>query len=230
MMPGEPIAMPQGPPSRAAVEDAVRGVFADDPALAESLRAATAPPSDRKGFLEWLGETWQDLQHALADLQVESPLLYWLTLAGLLLVLGLLLLHIGWTIARAVRDYRADAPEAVTVERAERRRRHAEWLEAARDAARHGDRRAAVRMLVLSLLALLEERNVLHYATSWTTREILGRLGAKIGATREIAAFGRGVERASYGAAEPLPEEFARLEQTMLQLAATTTDSEARPS
>ena len=148
----------------------------------------------------------------LFDLKDESPILYYLMFAGLLLLLVLLLTHMVMTFARTLRHQEplvtAPTPEVI------RRAQFIERRQQARLLARQGHTKDAVRELVLALLTLLEERR--HaVALNWTNREILQRLRLATDAHQALRHFETTVESLSYGGEVPRAEDFDRLDQVL---------------
>lgn len=139
-----------------------------------------------KSFLEWFEE-----------LHGTSPLLYWLLFAALVALLLALVAHIAWTFRQAFAlDLPAsDEPDEVR----EKVRRYHELREQSTRLAAQGAWREAARLLLLALLALIEERKVLHLARGWTNREILQHLTLPPAEGAALDAFRRRVEDAWYG-------------------------------
>lgn len=234
MRPLPPIPLLQDPeplPLRARPEpyaDDVRAAVDTAFAENEGLRDAMRPQSS---FLD-LDELWEALWRwfigliqDIDGLRFSSPGLYWLLVTVLVLLLIGLLVHIAWTFRRAwtrQAEYRAQQQDRETIERI---RRHADWIAEARRLADGHSYREAVHALVVSLLALLDERNVLHVARSWTLREITARVALRGGAgldaaeSAQLREFGRLAERATYAAREPDHADWQRLEASTLELA-----------
>jgi hypothetical protein len=111
-------------------------------------------------FFDWLGSLW-----------LAAPFLFWLLLIGCIVVLGLLLFYIGWSVRRAFfaeRSLRAG-------ERADARRAQlsqAYWEEARRRA-EQGDYTEAIRFLFLSLVYRFDERGRVRIHEAYTNREYL---------------------------------------------------------
>lgn len=219
--------MIQGPVPRHApptVEE-TRRALADvlaDPGLQRGLQ----PRSDVQRALEDLWRRirgwFSDLTDGLLDLRFESPVLFWLVFGALVLVALLLLAHIGWTVAQAMRTPRRESgPERPDQTDEQGRRARSRALRSrAHELAHGGDRRAGVRHLLLAMLALLEERRLLTVARSWTVREVLERLARRVpelfalaGGPAPPARPGRTdlvarIEHACYGASEVSQGDF----------------------
>lgn len=232
-----PLPRPQAPPMRGEVEDALAGLL-EDSGVRGALEVPPLRPDDLAGLegligdaIRWLKDAWVWLNSGLEALRVESPVLFWLVVAGLLLVLVLLLWHIVWTFRRVFRGVeRADVAPQETGSEA-RIRAHRELLQQARAEAAAGQHRDAVRSLNLALLALCEERAELRFAKSWTVREVLAYLrrrlrgkGAASTSTPEdlrgaLDAYGRRSEAIVWNQ-EPLGDgEFGHLEEAALRIA-----------
>ncbi len=229
----DPGLTPRPLPSTADVRQALAEVLADS-----QLQRALQPPE--RGVLAWLGEVstqvrawFVDAVQWLLKLRVDSPGLFWLLFAVMIGVAGLLLVHIGWTLAQVARGPRDDADVGAAPDAG--RAAHSRALRAQAHAlAQRGELRDGVRHLLLALLALVEERKLLAVATSWTIREIAARLGQALpalqaapdGATAEITLFHgltARVENACYGGASVSAADFAEVDRgldVLLQLAA----------
>lgn len=200
-----------------AVDRAVEAVFAR-PDLERALDARPGAAEDLVArALAEIERLWRELQSWFGDLAIESPSLYYALLLALLALLGLLVWHLGWTV-RSVLRAGAMGP-AVEVATGRRSKDYRELRDEARALAAAGRRREALHVLLLALLALLEERRVLQVARGWTVREILGRLEHRAAPDAELRAFGRAVERSTYGGADLDADEFVRLEAAVERVA-----------
>lgn len=142
------------------------------------------------GFLERCSE-W------LEELHGSAPLLYWLLFTGLVALLLVLVAHIAWTFRRA---FAADLPASDEPDEArEKVQRYRELRQQSNLLAVQGAWREAARLLLLALLALLEERKVLQLARGWTNREILQRLRLPPAESAALDVFRARVEDAWYG-------------------------------
>ena len=215
-----PLPRPDGAAARRALEQALAG----DPSVEAGVDRASAQVE--ADFLLRLWEQITEWLEAFDRLRFESPLLYWASVALLLLVLVLLLWHIGWSVRSAVAGSRRIAARGGSdVDAPARRQRFADLLRRAHEAAGAGATREAVRLLVLALLARCDERDVLHAAGSWTLRDVTRRLEALLPADVRIRAFGRGAERAVYGIDDPNPADFAALDAELTRLVARLDDA-----
>ena len=204
---------PQSPavrPSGQDVQSTVESVFRD-PELANGLR----PPSELGSIgqlIEWARSVFFSWVDWITQLRVESPGLFILLFAVLVVTLILMIWHIVYTMRRVfgARTAEGRAPRAVE---SELRVRHSSELRArARELAEQQQFREAARHLLLALLAILEERRIVHVAGGWTNREILGRVAARCGGSAELQTFGRTLEHSSYGGMELERSGFGDLE------------------
>jgi hypothetical protein len=205
--------------SEGAVDRAVAEVFSQ-PAFREGLGATSGGLAE---LLAWLRREWDRLLYrifdGLGELRVSSPVLFWALLAVLLLVLLALLFHIGWTLSLAFRGGGGEAGADVE-DHTRRARRSRELRGEARRLALQGEWREALRQLLLALLALLDERRILHVAQGWTNREILARLRSRSGLGPELDRFGSAVETAAYGGRDVRGEDFAAFDRLVDRLEA----------
>jgi hypothetical protein len=151
----------------------------------------------------------------LLSIQKRSPLLFGLLLIGMLVVLGLLLYHIGWTFSRAFRGVGSGDEQETDAERGERVRRYRDLRSEASQLANEGDPREGVRLLLLALLALLAQEEVLLVARSWTPREIVARLATRGSFGDDLKRFGVAVEDALYTEHAVTRAAFDSCEQTL---------------
>lgn len=198
-----PVAQPSPEQIRAALDR----VF-EDP----ELRGAIAGPHgvDAGGYVQQFFEWLRGWTEWIDGLRVTSPWLYGLVLLALIGVLGLLVWHIAYTVRGAL-GHRAEG-QPVSAAVGDRVRDHRQLRAEARRLAAAGELREAVRTLLFALLALLEERRVVHVARGWTTREILARLAQRIGRGAELVGFASVVEQATYGGGELDAGRFADLD------------------
>ena len=192
------------------VERVIAEVFRDD-ALREGLALRSVRAEDVwQAVVAYVMRAFQALAKFFEDLHLHAPILWWLTLGLLLILLVALLLHIGLSLAKGLQgSFARVQPESGPSAKI---RRFGDLRGAAREAAGRGEYRAAVRGLAIALLALLEERRSLHVRRGWTTREVLDRLRDKSGPNAYLKDFGVGVERISYGKAQPCAEDFGQLD------------------
>jgi hypothetical protein len=184
-------------PDPEALRRALEEVFSQ-PAFQRGLeRADEATQSPWQVLLQRLLELLLRLHEWLEELHVFSPILYWIVFAALVALLLALLAHIGWTLRRAFRVELSEGERPA--EARARAQRFSELREQANRRAAQGDWRAAARLFLLSLLALIEERKFLQLARGWTNREILRRLALPEPERAALEAFRMRVEGAWYG-------------------------------
>ncbi len=193
----------QEAPARDALPDpetlqrALEAVFGQ-PAFQRELERA-----DSRGVSIWqvlllrLLRLWERLRDWLSELHVSSPVLYWFLFAALVALLFVLLAHIAWTFRRA---FAVDLPASDEPDTAhEKVQRYRDLRQQANLLVGQGAWREAARLLLLALLALIEERKVLHLARGWTNREILQRLTLPPAESAALGVFRARVEGAWYG-------------------------------
>lgn len=188
----------------------MRETFAD-PELASGLETSHLDVQELpEGLGAILAALYQRLIKWMRDLAIESPG----SLTGMyllmVLLLAVLVTHIAWSLRQAFRSGGVADPgpdEAVL----ELRRRSAELRAEAAALAAQGRLREATRLLLLLLLALLDERQVLEVGPGWTNREILARLELPPGLAGDAAAFVAAADEACYGDRAPDPGAFGRL-------------------
>ncbi len=95
-------------------------------------------------WLRWLVELLDRFMSWINGLYVTSPILYWLFLAGLLLVSCLLIWHIAWSISRAMRDRTPQPPAPV--------HREMDFRALAEELSREGRHLEAAHQLLLACL------------------------------------------------------------------------------
>ncbi|RMG15823.1 MAG: DUF4129 domain-containing protein [Planctomycetota bacterium] len=204
-------------PSPEEVEEAARAVFRD-PAFARGLDASHVGPEELLEALErWVLDGFRALVGALQGLAAASPLLYYLLICSLLAVLLLLLWHMAVTLRAAFAGGVLAGDESSAEDAAERARRFRDLRREAEGLAAAGERREALRVLLLALLALLSEERVLRVARSQTPREVLSRLEDRVG--ERLGSFGRAVEEALYGGADVGADDFTACADTVDALA-----------
>jgi hypothetical protein len=139
--------------------------------LEEVLSRPEFSPGARSGWLADLFQRLADFLGWLGALRHAAPVLFWLLLAGCLLLLALLLGHIIWTVRRVlfVRG-RAGAGE-----KAEERRSRLSGAceEEARRRAAAADFTEAIRYLFLALVYRFDESGRASFQRAWTNREYL---------------------------------------------------------
>lgn len=204
-----------------AVDRAVREVLAD-PAYAEALKARSGAMEE---MLRWLSSAVPRLIGWILEKAVElheaAPAVFWLTFLALSVLLFLLVMHIGWTLTVAFRrspgtGAGAGDPEA----RRERARQSVEILDEARRLAIEGRMREALHGLLLSVLALVEERRILRIARGWTHREIASRLRVPEPLKEDLRELHGTIESVWYGKAKATSDDFERCDAAARRLTA----------
>lgn len=193
----------QDVPARDALPDdetlqrALETVFGQPAFQRELERADGRSLSIWQVLLHRLLRLWERLDEWLSELHGSAPALYWLLFAALVALLLALVAHIAWTFRRAFAvDLPArDEPDAAH----EKVQRYRELRQQANLLVGQGAWREAARLLLLALLALIEERKVLHLARGWTNREILQRLRLPPAESAALGVFRARVEGAWYG-------------------------------
>lgn len=205
--------------SPAEVEAVVEEVF-KNPELRRGLDSAhSGARALFRQFIDWLwGWLWRILGY-LDELRAASPFIFWCIFAVLILVLLALLVHIGWTISMAFRRRPGGAQDPDSRENGDRVRRFRDLQLEARELASRGRLRDAIHLLLLALVALVEERRVLRVALGWTNRETFARLRLRPELAGSLAQFERDVERVWYGTAPVTPGDFRRLDRLLEDVA-----------
>ena len=117
-----------------------------------------------------------DLLDGLSGLQDSAPVLFWLVMAGLMLVLLAIFAHAGWVVYRAVGPGSARRELGAAAARRRRAGDPDRVLGAALARAETGDYRGAVPLLYLSLLYELDLRGLLRLDPAATNREAASQL------------------------------------------------------
>ncbi len=174
-------------------------------------------PHQESFFLSLLQQLWslfKRLESWLDGLRLHSPTLFWILFALLVLILILLLIHIGRTLAMGMR-FALARPTEEREELRQRKMRSNELRARARAFAKQGQGAEAIRYLLLSLLAFLEEKHILQGSRAWTNRELFQRLEAKLPIKGAWEPLEWRVEQVSY-AGQPLSlQSFEEMEQTL---------------
>ncbi|MEM7235092.1 MAG: DUF4129 domain-containing protein [Planctomycetota bacterium] len=179
------------------VRQIVESVFRD-PELAEGLQSGSG---DTSQLVAWLFqkaiELFADLVQFLQVLRLESPVLFYALLGVLVVLLVAILAHIGYTLSKVF----GQAPEKAVDDDespAARVRRFQDLRSLALTRAGEGDYREASRLLLIALIALVEERKVLKVAQGWTNQEIAARLESRAGLD-ELRDFASSIDAIWYG-------------------------------
>jgi Domain of unknown function (DUF4129) len=118
-------------------------------------------------FLEWLLHFFD----WIAVVRAGSPLLFWLIVAGCVVLLMLIVAHLAWTIRRVLVFQAESRGRDALAARCERLSR-AYW-EQARECAAQQDYTEAIRYLFLSLVYRFDERGQVEFPEASTNREYL---------------------------------------------------------
>lgn len=204
MLPASPLAaiLQEAPAPDAltdpeAVRRALETVFGQPAFQRELERADARSHSIWQVLVYRLLDVWQRFRDWLSELHVSAPFLYWVLFTALVILLLVLVAHITWTFRRA---FAVDLPAGDEPETGrEKVQRYRELRQQANLLVVQGAWREAARLLLLALLALIEERKVLHLARGWTNREILQRLKLPPAERAALGAFRARVEDAWYG-------------------------------
>ncbi len=178
----------------------------------ETVRRTLAGVFDRSEFDE--SPRGLDLRRMLAELFAwlgslldAAPGLFWLLLLGCLLLLGLLVGHLVWTVCSALSWNRRRKGE----EHVQRRRRlSASFAAAAEKAAADGDYTEAVRCLFLCLVHHFDESGRLSFLPSGTNREYLEQFVGRPTVHADLAVFVETLDHDWYGQRPTPPEQYRR--------------------
>jgi hypothetical protein len=185
-------------PRKDDVQKAVDDVFSE-PSFARGLDTTHLTIDELLELAgRYINEVLRSISNWLASLYVESPVLWFVVVATMIVVGLVLTYHMAWTFTRAFRGASEGEEGDVESERDARVRRYRDLRADALNQAQGGEARSATRTLLLALLALLAEDNVLTVAQSWTPREIVAALSTLAEFGPELAAFGAAVEGANY--------------------------------
>jgi hypothetical protein len=202
-------------PSNEEIEETLKRVFADQafdwsPSMEPNAQDNWLPFLIKKFF-----ELINHLVGYLDSIKAQSPTLFWILFSLLALIALLLLVHIGKTLAMGFR-FAFTKDEETSSEGAEQRKlRSGELRAKARELAIQGAGGEAVRFLLLSMLAFLEEKHILQVARGWTNREIFKHLEKKIPTEENWSAFEGRVERVSYAGEALSIQNFEKIENSL---------------
>lgn len=188
---------PDALPDPETLQRALEAVFGQPAFQRELERADARSQSIWQLLLYRLLEFWERFREWVSELHGSAPVLYWLLFSALVALLLVLVAHIVWTFRRAFSVVlpASDEPDPAR----EKVQRYRELRQQANLLVAQGAWREAARLLLLALLALIEERKVLHLARGWTNREILQRLKLPPAESAALGAFRARVEDAWYG-------------------------------
>lgn len=149
---------------------------------ADSVRAVLNMVMSRREFrwaepsavFEWLRELWRRLMDWLLRLSDLHPVAYWLLVAGLLLILVAILVHVGWTLSRAFRRPETEArPGSMPIGPPRDARWHREVASRLRGEGRLTE---ALAHRFVALLLELDGRGALRFHPSKTPREYVDEI------------------------------------------------------
>ena len=172
----------------------------------------------RGSVLEWILRQIHKLLQSLTNLGELSPVLFWTVLLVCLALLGLILLHGGVVLSRALRASRAGGKlrDLPAVGPGDPR----ELLARARAAAREGRREEALRLAHRAALLGLDRRGVLRFQESLTNGDYRRQLRARPRESEAFDALVRLHEPACFGkrpVAETEVEDGVRLAASLLE-------------
>ena len=195
-------------PSPETVRSTIDEVLAN-PEYEAELRTVTGPEGLVEVLvdllvrsLDWVGSLFDGLQ----GLQQTQPFIYWAILIASAMLLGLLL----WYIAQAVLSvFRPDryAEEFEDAAESDPSLPFRELWAASREAEAQGDHGEALHLLLLALLARLEERRIPRLV-GWTNREIVEHLPLDDARRRPLHEFVTRVDHFWYGGAQISQEDY----------------------
>ena len=154
---------------------------ADTEIPADSIRSALHAVMSRREFqwteasviLERLADLWRRLVAWLDFLSGLHPVAYWLVIAGLLMVLVVIGVHVVWTLSRAFRRPETRRPESMPSGPP----RDARWYLAEATRLKDEGRLAeALAHRFIALLLELDRREVLRFHPSKTPREYVDEI------------------------------------------------------
>lgn len=154
-----PPQVPEGEISADSLRAVVRGVMSGDEFVWH----------ERPAIIDKLADLWRWLMSWLAELGGLHPVVYWLLVAGLLVVLIAILAHLGWTLSRAFRRPESvQAPPTMPTAAL----RDSVWHRA--EAVRLKEAGRFIEALAhhfIALLLELDQREILRFHPSKTPRE-----------------------------------------------------------
>ncbi len=165
--------------------------------------------------ISWL----HGISDKLNELHFNSPVLFWLIFAGLVLILVLLLLHMAWSIRIAFSSRRSDssfrAESAIETQGAKFTLKQAEEL-----ASQHRYTEA-VRVLFLVLLERLADTHQAAGRRSWTNHQIVNTVNVPDSLRGELHAAAAAFDRGWYGQSELAADLYHASHSTITALLAS---------
>jgi hypothetical protein len=163
-------------------------------------------PDDRPDPLRFVLDWVRSFFRWLGTLYDKQPLLYWALLTGLLALLGLLLVHITWTLKRALF---VGAGPGETGEKTQRLRLSSTFREEALRRAAANDFTEAIRHLFLSLVYLYDESGRVSFQRAYTNREYLELFADRPEVYADLKVFVDALDQHWYGVRPANQERYA---------------------
>jgi hypothetical protein len=184
-------------PSEAEIRQRLKQVFARPEFSAQDMT-----------FWEWLRQQVVRLFAWLGGLRDANPLLFWLLLAGCLVLLLLLGIQIGWTVRRAL----AGSPRLREADpgQVKRQRQSLAYRDEARRRAAQGEFTEAIRFLFLSLVYYFDESGRVGFQQAYTNREYLSLFGDRPEVRAELAVFVDTLDDHWYGQRPTAPAQYEK--------------------
>jgi Domain of unknown function (DUF4129) len=162
-------------------------------------------PSRSSSFWRWLERNLEAVMRWLGGLYRTAPILYWVLLVGCLLLLGLLIGHIIWTVRRVLfvgagrkaEEDRGDRVQLSASHRAEALRR-----------AGLGEYTEAIRYLFLSLVYFFDESGRVSFQRAYTNREYLRLFADRPRVQDDLRVFVDTLDRDWYGERPTTREQY----------------------
>jgi hypothetical protein len=183
----------------------------DGEAIHQHLQRVLSRPEFRPGSdLSWLPRALAGVFAWLGSLYGTAPVLFWLLLIGCVLLLGLVVFHLGWTIRRMLAVAPAEGAGARTA--AERARLSQAYRQEALERAGHGEFTEAIRFLFLSLVYRFDEEGRLLFQQACTNREYLALFADRPQVDQDLRVFVDVLDANWYG---QRPTERQRYEECL---------------
>jgi hypothetical protein len=158
-----------------ALPDAVTAASPPHPGAEEIQRQVTEvlarPEFSPQVKVPWYYRLVEEFFKWLGSLPAAAPGLYWVLLAGCVVLLLALLAHIAWTIKRIL--FVGAGPDAAAADRSKREHLSRMYREEARRRAEQGDFTEAIRYLFLALVYRFDETGRVLFQPALTNREYL---------------------------------------------------------
>lgn len=194
------------------VQEVVDEVFAN-PAYRETVRPLEIPHTlieRAKAIFHDATEWFREIGEWMDDLYEASPALFFLLLAGLLLVLIALLTHIAYTLRITYSALRAAPRSEEEIEEEGRRQLYRELRDEAHARALRGEFAEGIRSLLLALFARYERDRPGLVPEGWTNHEVVDRLQVDEMDRGRLQELAFTVDRVWYGREAATEDEFRR--------------------